>query len=143
MITEQQVLHALSQVQEPELHRDLVTLKMIKDLQVQGDEVTFTIVLTTPACPLRNQIEAEARAAVTRIGAQRVTIKFDANVPSDNVVLARLEDKNWFGRLYSIVPPEARVPDPEGERVILEYMKRKLLLKRYPRGVGVPDADPL
>ncbi|MCI0476999.1 MAG: iron-sulfur cluster assembly protein, partial [Anaerolineales bacterium] len=78
MITEQQVLNALSQVQEPELHRDLVTLKMIKDIQIQNDAVSFTIVLTTPACPLRNQIEAEARAAVVKIGAKQVNIKFDA-----------------------------------------------------------------
>jgi ATP-binding protein involved in chromosome partitioning len=83
MITEQQVLNALSQVQEPELHRDLVTLKMIKDVKIQNDAVNFTIVLTTPACPLRNQIEAEAKAAVTKIGAQQVNIKWDASVPSD------------------------------------------------------------
>lgn len=83
MLTEQQVLHALSQVQEPELHRDLVSLNMIKDIKICGDAVSFTIVLTTPACPLRSRIEAEARAAVERLGAQPVNIKFDARVPSD------------------------------------------------------------
>ncbi len=90
MITEQQVLNALSQVQEPELHRDLVTLKMIKDIQIQNDAVSFTIVLTTPACPLRNKIEAEARAAVARIGARQVNIKFDANVPSDQRISSQI-----------------------------------------------------
>ncbi|MBM3131126.1 MAG: Mrp/NBP35 family ATP-binding protein [Chloroflexi bacterium] len=90
MITEQQVLNALSQVQEPELHRDLVTLKMIKDVQIQNDAVSFTIVLTTPACPLRNQIEAEARAAVVKIGAQHVNIKFDANVPGDRRISSQI-----------------------------------------------------
>ena len=69
MITEQQVLNALSQVQEPELHRDLVSLKMIRDIKIQNEAVNFTIVLTTPACPLRNQIETEAKAAVAAIGA--------------------------------------------------------------------------
>ena len=57
MINEQQVLQALGRVQEPELHRDLVTLKMVKDIRIQNDDVNFTIVLTTPACPLRTQIE--------------------------------------------------------------------------------------
>lgn len=90
MITEQQVLNALSQVQEPELHRDLVTLKMIKDIQIQNDAVSFTIVLTTPACPLRNQIETEARAAVTKIGAKQINIKFDANVPSDQRISSQI-----------------------------------------------------
>ncbi len=70
MISEQQVLNALSRVQEPELHRDLVTLNMIKDIKIQGDAVNFTIVLTTPACPLRSQIEREAKAAVAALGAK-------------------------------------------------------------------------
>lgn len=90
MITEQQVLNALSQVQEPELHRDLVTLKMIRDIKIQNDAVNFTVVLTTPACPLRNQIEAEAKAAVAKVGAKQITIKWDANVPSDARITGRL-----------------------------------------------------
>jgi ATP-binding protein involved in chromosome partitioning len=91
MVTEQQVLNALSTVQEPELHRDLVTLKMIKDVAVKGDEVNFTIVLTTPACPLRGQIDSEATAAVKAIpGVKRVSIKWDASVPSDMRISGRL-----------------------------------------------------
>ncbi len=90
MITEQQVLGALSRVQEPELHRDLVTLKMVKDIRIQGDRVDFTIVLTTPACPLRTQIEDEARAAVAVLGARQVNIKWDANVPSDRRISGKL-----------------------------------------------------
>jgi ATP-binding protein involved in chromosome partitioning len=78
------VLGALSKVQEPELHKDLVTLNMIKDLQIKGGEVSFTILLTTPACPLRGRIEKEARQAVLAVaGVENVTIKMDANVPSD------------------------------------------------------------
>ncbi|MCI0519201.1 MAG: Mrp/NBP35 family ATP-binding protein [Chloroflexi bacterium] len=78
------VLAALSKVQEPELHRDLVTLNMIQDLRIEGDKVAFTIVLTTPACPLRSQIEAEARqAALTVPGVGGVEIKMSSNVPSD------------------------------------------------------------
>ncbi len=90
MITEQSVLDALSHVQEPELHRDLVTLKMIKDIKIQGDAVNFTVVLTTPACPLRGQIETEAKAAVAALGAKQVSIKWDANVPSDSRIIGKL-----------------------------------------------------
>ncbi|MBI5301826.1 MAG: iron-sulfur cluster carrier protein ApbC [Chloroflexi bacterium] len=90
MLTEQQVLNALSKVQEPELHRDLVTLKMVRDIKIQGNAVNFTIVLTTPACPLRNQIESEAQAAVKSVGAQQVTIKWDANVPTDQRITGKL-----------------------------------------------------
>lgn len=91
MLTEQQVLDALRHVQEPELHRDLVSLNMIKDIKICGDAVSFTIVLTTPACPLRSQIEAEARAAVERLGANPVNIKLEARVPSDQRISSQIK----------------------------------------------------
>jgi ATP-binding protein involved in chromosome partitioning len=79
-----EILAALGHVQEPELHRDLVTLNMIRDLEISGGKVSFTIVLTTPACPLRGQIEKEARQAVMAVpGVQTVQIKWDSNVPND------------------------------------------------------------
>src|SRR6059058_4085826 len=83
-VTPEQVMAALATVEEPELHRDLVTLKMIKDLQVQGGAVNFTIELTTPACPLRGVIESTARAAVMRVpGVDDVKIKWDAKVTAN------------------------------------------------------------
>ena len=83
-ITREAVLAALSKVQEPELHKDLVTLNMIRDLEISADAVRFTVVLTTPACPLRGRIEREAREEVQNAtGARQVEIKMDANVPSD------------------------------------------------------------
>ena len=90
MITEQQVLGALGKVQEPELHRDLVSLNMIKDIKIQNDSVNFTIVLTTPACPLRGQIESEAKAAVATLGAKQINIKWDSSVPSDKRISGKL-----------------------------------------------------
>ncbi len=91
-ITKEQVLEALSQVQEPELHRDLVTLKMIQDLQIKADAVSFKIILTTPACPLRARIESEARAAVMTIpGVKKVDIQFGSTVPSDARIKTKLE----------------------------------------------------
>lgn len=84
MVEEKAVMAALSTVQEPELHKDLVTLNMIQDLEIKGDQVGFTIMLTTPACPLKSQIEREARAAVASVpGVSAVEIRFDSNVPSD------------------------------------------------------------
>lgn len=83
-ITKEQVLQALSRVQEPELHRDLVTLNMIRDIEINGDRVSFTIMLTTPACPLRSQIEREARDAVAALpGVKEVQVKMASNVPND------------------------------------------------------------
>ncbi|NTV37073.1 MAG: Mrp/NBP35 family ATP-binding protein, partial [Anaerolineaceae bacterium] len=83
-ITPEMVLSVLGTVQEPELHKDLVTLNMIRDLSVNNTIVSFTIMLTTPACPLRKRIETEARNAVlTLSGVSRVDIKMDAAVVSD------------------------------------------------------------
>jgi len=83
-ITEQRILEALSKVQEPELNKDLVSLNMIRDIKIDGTRVTFTVILTTPACPLKSQIEQEAKNAVLSIpGIDEVDIFMDANVPSD------------------------------------------------------------
>jgi len=91
-VTSELVLNALSQVMEPELHRDLVSLNMIRDLRVDDGSVDFTIVLTTPACPLKSKIEGDARAAVMRIpGVRTVNIAMDANVPTDRRILGRLD----------------------------------------------------
>jgi ATP-binding protein involved in chromosome partitioning len=83
-ITKEAILTALSKVQEPELHQDLVTLNMIRELEIKDDKVSFTVMLTTPACPLRGQIEKESRQAVMAVeGVQSVEIKLDSDVPND------------------------------------------------------------
>lgn len=82
-ITRDAVLAALSKVQEPELHQDLVTLGMVRDLKIDDREVSFSVMLTTPACPLRSQIEKEARQAIEALGASKVSVKLDSDVPND------------------------------------------------------------
>ena len=68
-LTEQDVLNALKGVKDPEIHRDLVDLGMIKNIQVGNGTVALTVNLTTPACPLKAQIEREVREALTsRLG---------------------------------------------------------------------------
>src|SRR5512140_1050817 len=83
-ITKEAILAALSKVQEPELHQDLVTLNMIRELDINGDNVSFTVMLTTPACPLRGKIDKESREAVMAVpGVKSVSIKMDSDVPND------------------------------------------------------------
>ena len=68
-LTEQDVLDALKGVKDPDLHRDLVDLGMIKDIQIGDGTVALTVNLTTPACPLKAQIERDVRDALTgRLG---------------------------------------------------------------------------
>ena len=83
-ITKEAILAALSKVQEPELHQDLVTLNMIRELEIKDDKVSFTVMLTTPACPLRGQIEKESKQAVMSVeGVKSVEVKLDSDVPND------------------------------------------------------------
>jgi len=83
-ITKEAVFAALGKVQEPELHQDLVTLNMIRDLEIEGDKVTFTVMLTTPACPLRGRIDKEVREAVMTVeGVKTIEVKMDSDVPND------------------------------------------------------------
>ena len=62
-INEQVILAALSKVQDPELHKDLVSLNMVKDIQINGNNVSLSVILTTPACPLKTRIENDVRSA--------------------------------------------------------------------------------
>lgn len=88
-----QVMAALATVIEPELHRDIVSLNMVRDLNVTDDGVAhFTIVLTTPACPLKDVIYQRARAAVLGVaGVKDLAIRWDSNVPTDSRIFGRIE----------------------------------------------------
>jgi ATP-binding protein involved in chromosome partitioning len=71
-LTEAAVLKALSTVQEPELGGNLISRNMVKDLAIDGTKVSFTIELTTPACPLKDEIQARVEAALRPIGAEEI-----------------------------------------------------------------------
>ena len=70
-VTTEQVLNALKNVQDPDLHKDIVALGFVKDVRIQGGEVDFTIELTTPACPVKDSLKAQAEAQV--LGLEGVT----------------------------------------------------------------------
>ncbi len=88
-----QVMAALSTVVDPELHRDIVSLNMVQDLTIEGDTAKFRLVLTTPACPLRDVFERSCHAAlVGRVpGINHIEIKWDAQVPTDRKLTGRLD----------------------------------------------------
>jgi ATP-binding protein involved in chromosome partitioning len=85
MITKQAVIDALSQVQEPDLGKDLVTLNMVKDIEIEGKNVSFTVVLTTPACPLKDMIEKACINAIRILVDKEAVVKVNltANVNSN------------------------------------------------------------
>ena len=63
-LNQDQIVEALRHVQDPELHRDIVSLGMVKELAVADGKVSFTVELTTPACPLRETIETDCKKAL-------------------------------------------------------------------------------
>ena len=80
-VTQDDVLNALRTVQDPDLHRDLVSLGMIKDIKIEDSKVAFTVELTTPACPLKARIEKDCVEAVSRVaGVTEVQVNMSSNV---------------------------------------------------------------
>ena len=84
-MTNEDILKALSNVQEPDLGKDLVTLNMVKDITIDGNNVSFTIVLTTPACPMKDMMRMASENAVKILVNKEavVTVNFTANTSSN------------------------------------------------------------
>lgn len=81
VMTREQVIDALRHVQEPDLGKDIVTLDMVKDVAISGNDVSFTVVLTTPACPLKELIRSNCVNAIKAHvdEAANVNVNFTAN----------------------------------------------------------------
>jgi ATP-binding protein involved in chromosome partitioning len=110
-MTNDDVLKALSNVQEPDLGKDLVTLNMVRNIEINGNDVSFTIVLTTPACPLKDHIQnacinaikllVNKEAAVTvNFTSSTTTIRADKNsvLPGVKNIIAVVSGKGGVGK---------------------------------------------
>lgn len=100
MITKEQVLDALSNVMEPDLKKDLVTLNMIQDVAIDGKHVSFTVVLTTPACPLKELIHNACVNAIKHL------VDMDAEVTVNmtaNVTTRRGEERPMLPKVKNII----------------------------------------
>src|SRR6187431_2849797 len=81
-LNEQLILDSLRQIKDPDLHKDIVTLGFIRDLKIEGGNVSFRIVLTTPACPVKAEMESAAHEIVGALpGVTAVNVTMDAEVP--------------------------------------------------------------
>src|SRR3984885_8278414 len=99
-MTNEDILKALSNVQEPDLGKDLVTLNMVKDRKIDGKNVSFTVVLTTPACPLKDMIKNACINAVKLLVNKEanVTVNFTSNTSSN-----RKDGKTILGGVKNII----------------------------------------
>jgi ATP-binding protein involved in chromosome partitioning len=81
-LNEKLILESLRQIQDPDLHKDIVTLGFVRDIKITGGDVSFRIVLTTPACPVKAEMESAAREIVGALqGVTSVAVTMDAEVP--------------------------------------------------------------
>lgn len=80
MVTVDQVLGSLKKVVDPELHKDIVSMGMIKDLSINDGKVAFTLELTTPACPFNSEIEGDVRSAIASLGVKDLNMRVTARV---------------------------------------------------------------
>ncbi|MBS1519934.1 MAG: Mrp/NBP35 family ATP-binding protein [Bacteroidetes bacterium] len=107
-ITQEQVLYALGHVEEPDLKKDLVTLNMIQDIKIEGSHLSFSVILTTPACPLKGLIENACRNAIAHFISKdievsinmtsRVTTQKNTGVPGVKNIIAVASGKGGVGK---------------------------------------------
>jgi len=143
MLTESEVRHALAQVQDPELRRSIVDLGMVRDLRVTDGRVSFTLALTTLACPLKGQIESDARqAALALPGVQSVDIRLDEMTAQEKARLHGGEQHEGLAEKLNHVKHVIAVMSGKGG--VGKSLVAGLLavsLRRSGYQVGVLDAD--
>ncbi|MCS7027389.1 MAG: Mrp/NBP35 family ATP-binding protein [Bacteroidia bacterium] len=100
MITKEKVIEALSHVQEPDLGKDLISLNMVKDIVIDGNKVEFTVVLTTPACPLKEAIEQACINAIKLMVDPNAVVKVNM---SANVTTRREEGRTVLPEVKNII----------------------------------------
>jgi ATP-binding protein involved in chromosome partitioning len=134
-MTTEEILKALSNVQEPDLGKDLVTLNMIQDVKIEGDAVSFTIVLTTPACPMKDLMKNASENAIKLLvnPKAQVQVNFTSNTTS-----LRKDEQSVLSKVKNII---AVVSGKGGVGKSTVAANLALALAEGGAKVGLMDAD--
>jgi ATP-binding protein involved in chromosome partitioning len=134
-VAQEKILGALAQIKDPDLGRDIVTLGFVKDLQISGENVSFTIELTTPACPVREQMRENAHRAVLSLpGVKNVEVQMTSQVRA-----LKSEEKDKLLPLVKNIVPVASGKGGVGKSTVSANLA--VALAKMGARVGLMDAD--
>jgi ATP-binding protein involved in chromosome partitioning len=134
-MTQDDVLKALSNVQEPDLGKDLVTLNMVRDIEIDGNYVSFTVVLTTPACPLKDQIKNACVNAVKLLVNKEAIVKVNFTSSTTTIRADRSSVLPGVKNIIAVVSGKGGV----GKSTVAANLA--LALHKGGASVGLLDAD--
>jgi ATP-binding protein involved in chromosome partitioning len=142
MLDKDKILEALSHVKDPELHRSLTDLKMVRDVQIQDDKVVVSIALTVPNCPLKDQIEYDVRTAISALpGVKQVSVQLTSMTEEERKALlgnpkeGTAAPYNRIHRVVAVMSGKGGV----GKSMVTGLLATAMAHEGYQ--VGVLDAD--
>jgi len=142
LLSKDQIVEALSHVEDPELHRSLTDLKMVRDIQIRGGKVEVTIALTLPNCPLKDQIESDVRAAVIDLPeVEQVSVHLTAMTEEERKAIlgepteGSAAPYNHINRVVAVMSGKGGV----GKSLVTGLLATGLAREGY--RVGILDAD--